>query len=364
MLAATMIQDDAFYRRVLDNLTFTALLFDASLCLSYVNSAGERLLGASARQLLGRPVDDLFPGSGQVRQLLGHVTASGETVTRRQLELDLPQGDRITADATATLMDGAGSEVLLELVPLDRFLRISRDASLVSQQDVARELMRGLAHEVKNPLGGLRGAAQLLERELDAAGKAALKEYTEVIIQEADRLQKLVDRMLGPSTRAEEQETNIHEVLERVRALVAAEAGPGVHVARDYDPSIPEVRADKGQLIQAVLNIARNAAQAVGAQGEIVFRSRILRNVTLGARRHRLAARIEIIDDGPGVPPELRDRLFYPMVTGRAEGTGLGLSIAQSLVQRHGGLIEFESAPGHTVFTILIPIDQASEEQS
>lgn len=355
MLALTRERNRDPQHRILENLNVAILLFDQQLRLRFVNSAGERLLEGSARQLVNSPVESLFVNAAPVNQLLSDALNTGESTTRRELILELVHGNRVTVDATvATITDGdAGTEVLLELIELDRFLRISRDEGLLSQQTVSRELIRGLAHEVKNPLGGLRGAAQLLAKQLD---DPELREYTDVIIKEADRLQTLVNRMLGPSTRHATRDTNIHEVLERVHSLVTAEVGERITLVRDYDPSIPDMQADREQLIQAVLNIVRNAAQAIDGFGEIVLRTRILRKYFIGTKRYRLVAKVEIIDDGPGIPKELQDKVFFPMVTGRAEGTGLGLSIAQSLVQQHHGLIECTSSPGHTVFTLLIPL--------
>jgi two-component system nitrogen regulation sensor histidine kinase GlnL len=223
------------------------------------------------------------------------------------------------------------------------------------QHQAARALVRGLAHEIKNPLGGLRGAAQLLERELP---DPALAEYTRVIIDEADRLQALVDRLLGPNRVPSYRRVNIHQVLERVRALVKAEAGQQLLIERDYDPSIPDLYGDADQLIQAVLNITRNAARALGTSGgKIILRSRVLRQLTLGSHRHRLVAQIEIEDDGPGIPEDLRHKIFYPMLSASAGGQGIGLSIAQSLVSQHGGLIELRSRPGQTVFTVFLPVE-------
>jgi two-component system nitrogen regulation sensor histidine kinase GlnL len=247
---------------------------------------------------------------------------------------------------------------LVELLQVDRHLRIAREENLIAQQSTARALVRGLAHEIKNPLGGLRGAAQLLERELP---DESLTEYTRIIIDEADRLQLLVDRMLGPNSLPNKRELNVHEVLERVRALVQGELPAAIRIQRDYDPSIPPLQADRDLLIQAVLNIVRNAVQALGESGVITLRTRTQRQFTIGSRRHRLVARLEIVDNGPGIPPELIEQIFYPMVTGRSDGTGLGLSIAQSLVNQHGGLIECASRPGETVFTLLLPLESKDE---
>jgi two-component system nitrogen regulation sensor histidine kinase GlnL len=246
------------------------------------------------------------------------------------------------------------SEYLMELLPVDRWLRITRDEQRVEQQEVTQEIMRGLAHEVKNPLGGLRGAAQLLEKELPSK---ELKEYTQVIISEADRLQALVNRILGPTGMPKVKEINIHEILERVRSLIKIEVNSGIKIHRDYDVSVPEVMVDPDMLIQAILNIARNACEALATSGNITFKTRVVRKYTIGHKRHKLVACIEVIDDGPGIAADIKDKIFFPMVTGRPEGSGLGLSISQALIQQHDGLIEVQSEPGKTVFSVVLPIN-------
>jgi len=244
------------------------------------------------------------------------------------------------------------------MAQVDHHMRITREENLLAQHNAARAVVRGLAHEIKNPLGGLRGAAQLLERELS---DESLKEYTSIIIGEADRLQNLLNRMLGPNTVPHKRPINIHQVLERVRGVVLAEVPVGVEIIRDYDPSIPDFNADPDQLIQALLNIVRNAVQAIDGSGEITLRTRVQRQFTIGQHRYKLAARVDVIDNGPGIPADMLESIFYPMVTTRPEGTGLGLSIAQSLVQQHDGLIECTSRPGRTVFTVLLPLEKAHE---
>ena len=245
------------------------------------------------------------------------------------------------------------------MVRIDRQIRITREEQLLQQQSATRALLRGLAHEVKNPLGGLRGAAQLLENEL---GDEELKEYTQIIIGEADRLQNLVDRMLGPNSLPRISQVNIHEVLEHVRNLVSVEAPQDVELVPDYDPSIPPISGDRDQLVQVILNIVRNAVHAVGHHGAIHLRSRVQRQYTIGQTRHKLVASVEVIDDGPGIADDIKEKIFFPMVSGKPEGTGLGLSIAQSLINQHGGLIECDSRPGQTKFTILLPVDIAEDD--
>ncbi len=346
-------------QRIIENLHTTVLLFDAGLNLRYINPAGEMLFAVSARRMVGSTAHLLFNDDGLVASLRAAL-ATGHPFTERELALNVAPRRHVTVDLTAIpLRDPrAGTELLVELNELDRQLRITREENLLAQTTATRTLLRGLAHEIKNPLGGLRGAAQLLERELHDDD---LKEYTNVIINEADRLQGLMNRMLGPNALPRRTPVNIHEVMERVRQLVRAESPAGVQLVSDYDPSIPELQADRDQLIQAILNLVRNAAQALRDRGTITLRTRTMRQYTIGQNHHKLVARIEVIDDGPGIPTDMVENIFLPMVTGRADGTGLGLPIAQSLINLHGGLIECESRPGRTVFTVLLPLSRDGE---
>ena len=351
-----MSQDKSAQYRVLDGMATALLLFDARLRLVYINPAGENLFSVSARHLLGQPFHALIEEDEELAEQMRRVLAEQHPLTRHEVALGLGNQPRDMFDVTALpLLDpGQPRELLMELHPVNRLLKIAREEGKQAQERTTREILRGLAHEVKNPLGGLRGAAQLLERQLESE---ELKEYTQVIIDEADRLQTLMDRMLGPRRLPDRQPLNVHSVLERVVRLIQAEERGGVRLERDYDPSIPEVQGDADQLVQAVLNIVRNARQAVDDErGRIVLRSRIERMCTIGRQRHALAARIEVIDNGPGIAEDMQERIFFPMVTGRAEGTGLGLSIAQNIVQQHDGIITVNSVPGRTVFTILLPI--------
>ena len=344
-------------QRVLDGLTTTVLLFDDKLLLRYINPAGEMMFEQSARHLLGLSLIELVQHRDDISSAKWEQDIhSGQSFTRHEVPLVLNNDIEVTVNLTVLpLKDGDDKgEYLLEMIPVDRWLRINRDETRTEQQEVTHEILRGLAHEVKNPLGGLRGAAQLLERELP---DAELKEYTKVIIDEADRLQALVNRILGPAGLPKVKEINVHEVLERVRSLIKIEVNEGVQIHRDYDPSVPEIHADPDMLIQAILNIARNACEALGESGNITFKTRVVRKYTIGHKRHKLVACIEVIDDGPGIPPDIREKIFFPMVTSRAEGSGLGLSISQSLIQQHDGLIECQSEPGHTVFSVILPIN-------
>ncbi len=355
-----MLQTD-LHQKILDNLNGAVALFGADLRLRYLNPAAEMLFGGSARQLLGMSFTDLIMPREPVIDQVREAVVSHHPFSKHEQVIDLFNGKEITADFTVTVLHSSfgESEVLIEITPIDRLLRITREDALVAQQVGTRELLRGLAHEIKNPLGGLRGAAQLLERELHSEEQ---KEYTRVIIDEADRLQKLVNRLLGPSGMPKKQDVSVHEILEYVRNIVLAEDIGDVALHRDYDPSIPDVKGDPDLLIQAMLNIVNNARQALGKQGNITIRTRVLRKFTIGQQQHRLVVKIDVIDDGPGIPADIKDKIFYPMVTGRAEGTGLGLSIAQRLIQQHGGLIECQSQPGHTVFSILLPLNNSSED--
>ncbi|MDF9391188.1 MULTISPECIES: nitrogen regulation protein NR(II) [Methylococcus] len=348
----------SFFRRILDNLGDGVLLFDNTLTLTYINMPGEMLLAVSARQVLGVRARLVLPCSEQpVEPDMRHALDTGISLTKRNVTLVHPLHVITVNLHISPITEDEASGVLVQVQQVDRHLRISMEEQLLAQQNAAKSLLKGLAHEIKNPLGGLRGAAQLLERELHDE----LREYTQIIIEESDRLQSLLDRMLGPNKLPQKAWLNIHRVLDRVTQLVQVEVPAGVRIVRDYDPSIPEIFGDADQLIQAILNIVRNAAQALGMHGRIIIRSRIDRQVTIGERRHRMAVKIDIIDDGPGIKPELLNHIFYPMVTGRAEGTGLGLSIAQGLINQHGGLIECSSVPGNTVFSIFLPLEEDHE---
>lgn len=345
----------ALHKRIIENLHTAVLLLDGDLRVEFMNPAAEMLFAVSASRFIGHQAQEVLIDR-DLSTALQQVLVSGTPITERELVLNLGYRPRVTIDLTAIpLSDNEGKEALLvEINQVDRQLRITREEGLLAQSNATRALVRGLAHEIKNPLGGLRGAAQLLERELN---NEELKEYTHIIISEADRLQALMNRMLGPNTLPRKRQLNIHEVVERVRQVVSAELAEEVTIRRDYDPSIPELYADADQLIQAIMNLVRNAAQAVDAHGEITLRTRTLRRYTIGHTLHKLVARIDVIDNGPGIAAEMRESLFLPMVTGRADGTGLGLPIAQSLINQNDGLIEWESRPGHTVFTVLLPIE-------
>ncbi|HEY4209899.1 MAG TPA: nitrogen regulation protein NR(II) [Steroidobacteraceae bacterium] len=345
---------------LIDALSTGIVMLDAQLCAIYANVAAQDLLAFSLNKARGRPFGDFLQDTTGFTALLRRVLETGEVIADREIAVrPLGARDTRTLDVTITPLEGqiTGTHLLLELADTTQRQRISRENDLLARLDGSRLMVRQLAHEIKNPLGGLRGAAQLLERELQ---EADLREYTRVIIGEADRLAALVDSMNGPSRAPQKGLINVHEICEHVYHLLRAEAPAAVSVERDYDPSLPNSMLDRHQMIQALLNVARNALQAIGDSGRIVLRSRALSNVSIGPARHRLVASLQVEDNGPGVPPALRSSIFYPLVTGRANGTGLGLAVAQELVTRNGGLIEFESEPGLTVFTLLLPLGEAT----
>jgi two-component system nitrogen regulation sensor histidine kinase GlnL len=363
MLAEECPVSNEYTRRVLDALTVAVVVLDRDLRLVFMNPAAEMLFALSFRQARGAAFQDLATGTEALSAGLRLCLSSGHPYTERELPLLLPGEGPITVDCTVSALwdqDSGPAELLVEMRQVDRQLRIHREEHLIAQHNTVRALLRNLAHEVKNPLGGLRGAAQLLEREFN---DDALKEYTRIIIREADRLRNLVDRMLVPAQLPARGPVNIHEVLERVRSLVQVEGEHGVRIERDYDPSIPALLGDADQLIQAVLNIVRNAVQALDQQGVITLRTRVKRQYTIGHQRHKLVVCVDIIDNGPGIPKELLQQIFYPMISGRADGTGLGLSIAQTLVNQHGGLVECSSRPGETVFTLLLPLERCDGQK-
>ena len=345
--------------RGLELLSSAVLVLDGDLAIRYANPAAENLLSASLRTLSGRPLAQIFRFSASLQRALENAHHNNWSYTGQNIEWQRDNEAPLHLDCTVTPIEGDSGRLLLELRPIDQQIKASREERLIEQQQANRELIRNLAHEIKNPLGGIRGAAQLLEHELDGLpNAAALHEYTQVIIKEADRLQNLMQRLLSPHRAMHPASLNVHEILERVRSVLLAEFPRGLDIRRDYDTSLPEIIADREQLIQAFLNIARNAAQAMNGAGEIVLRTRAVRQVTLVKRRFRLAVAVQVIDNGPGIPDDIRERMFYPLVTGRDGGTGLGLTLAQSFVQQHHGSIDCDSRPGHTCFTILLPAER------
>jgi two-component system nitrogen regulation sensor histidine kinase GlnL len=323
----------------------------------FANAALEDALGISRRTIVGSHLPDSFTEPAHLQTALQGAGSNEFAALRYDAKLLRVGRELLPVHVIVTQTESA--DIIVELLPLEQQARQDREERLAEQAQANKELIRNLAHEIKNPLGGIRGAAQLLELELD---QPELSEYTQVIIHEADRLQSLVDRLLAPHRRPHVVgDVNIHEVCERVRSLILAEFPRGLEVVRDYDTSIPEFRGDREQLIQALINIAHNAAQALVdriSQGDaqIIFRTRVARQSTFGKQRYRLALELHVIDNGPGVPDSIKDRIFYPLVSGREGGSGLGLTLAQTFVQQHHGLIECDSVPGRSDFKILIPL--------
>jgi two-component system, NtrC family, nitrogen regulation sensor histidine kinase GlnL len=342
--------------RALDLLATAVLFLDDARRVVYANPAAENLFELSRRKFAGHTPAELFAACPALTAAIDKAIAGGASYTEQELELAPPGRAKLHLACTVSPVDAGEAALLLEFRHIDQQLKIAREERLREQQQANRELIRSLAHEIKNPLGGIRGAAQLLEGELD---RPALVEYTQVIIAEADRLRALVNRLLAPHRTPAYRPINVHEVLVRVKGVVQAEF-PVIPIVCDFDSSLPDVEADYEQLMQAALNIVRNAAQALSgspvAAPSIRLVTRIARGVTLAQRRHRLAVAIAIEDNGPGVPEGIRDRIFFPLVSGREGGSGLGLTIAQTLIAQHGGTIECTSAPGHTAFTVLLPL--------
>jgi len=341
--------------------TMVALIEPSGRCL-FVNAAFEEVLGLSRRSLFDDSIFDWFVEPAVLQEVVSGVANNEYATSRLQSELrrhlHVTSGEPLAVQVIVTRME-LTDYLLIELVEVEQQTRQDREERALEQGQANKELIRNLAHEIKNPLGGIRGAAQLLQMELESK---SLTEYTQVIIHEADRLQALVDRLLAPHRRPHlVGDVNIHEVCERVRSLILAEFPKGLKVWRDYDTSLPDFRGDREQLIQAVLNIAHNAAQALAdriqeGDAKLTLRTRVARRVTINRQLHRLALVLHIEDNGPGIPEAIRDRIFYPLVSGREGGSGLGLTLAQTFVQQHQGTIECESEPGRTVFKILIPL--------
>jgi two-component system nitrogen regulation sensor histidine kinase GlnL len=338
------------------------MLLDEDELVRYMNPSAENLFGLSSRNAEGAPIDTLFESSSVLTSAIGYARHNNCSYSEYDLTLSTNGHGAVHLSCTVTPVEAnpafAAGGFLIEFRQIEQQLKIAREERMLDQSQANRELIRNLAHEIKNPLGGIRGAAQLLDRELERPG---LHEYTQVIMKEADRLQLLMDRLLTPHRLPQPSQVNIHEVLERVRSVILAEFS-GILLHRDYDTSLPTIEGDREQLIQATLNIARNAAQAISAhppqreRGEIRLTTRVVRQVTLARRRYRHAIDVRIIDNGPGIPESLRERIFYPLVSGREGGSGLGLTLAQNFISQHHGTVTFESFPGKTFFSILLPV--------
>jgi two-component system nitrogen regulation sensor histidine kinase GlnL len=348
-------------QKILDFLDNSIICVDQELKVRQANATAEAFFDTSESIMTGKSFPDLFSRK-EPNSILTSVESSrrhSHRVTEHEATLILADGRQLYADYTIHPVSNnqGANNLLVEIHPLDRHLEMARVDQRLTQQIASQQLSRGLAHEIKNPLGGIRGAAQLLEGEID---NPDLAEYIEVIIREADRLQALVNSMLGPNRKLEKESLNILEVLEHVRSIVLAEFGAGIAIMRDYDPSIPGIYADRHQLIQAMLNIVRNAAQAVGQPGSITIKTRLSTYHTILNKRYNHILQIDVIDDGPGIAPDLLNNIFLPMVSDKADGSGLGLPIAQQIITGHDGIIQCHSTPGRTEFTILLPLEEST----
>ncbi|KXW55985.1 PAS domain-containing sensor histidine kinase [Ferrovum sp. PN-J185] len=341
--------------RGLDLITTAVVVLNKEFNIVFINTAAEDLFAVSRKNILGYRLDSVL---ADIERLLEDCSLSFEKkmgFIEHEWTFHSTAHDKYVLTCTGTPLEDSVN-ILLEFRPINQRAKIEKEEKIIQDQEVNRQLIRNLAHEIRNPLGGIKGAAQLLEKELD---QVELREYTEVIKNEAGRLQLLLDRMLSPNSRLHQTAPlNIHEVLERVRSVTLAEFPKRVSIQRDYDTSIPEFLADREQLIQAILNIVRNAAQAFQTQGTIKIQTRILRQITLAKKRFKLGIVVKIIDNGPGIPTSLQPRIFQPLVSGREGGTGLGLMLAQNLISQHYGMVEFESRPGFTCFDLILPITE------
>lgn len=355
------------HKRILDNLALAIFIVNEELCVQYLNPAAEEIIGTGSSHAINRSLREFIQDTdGDLFKHIQNSIERGHPITQREVCMKRIDGSDITIDCSITPMHTNGEEMtcMLEISQVDRMVKISREEHLLTEMQATQNMLRGLAHEIKNPLGGLRGAAQLLAGELN---DVSLQEYTDVIINEADRLRKLVDRMFGPNLTPSKKPINIHHVLEHIRHLALAETPTGVDFKVDYDPSIPDINADRDLLVQAILNIVRNAVRSVNSElntdsdakesDRVTLKTRVLRQYTLADVMHRLVVEVSVTDNGPGIKEELKSQIFFPMVSGSVGGTGLGLSISQNLIHLHDGLIEFDSAPGQTEFRVLLPLN-------
>ncbi len=348
--------NNQFSSSVLECITTSIVVLDEQLLIIYMNQSAETLFGITLGQVQHQPFKRIVLIGKKDKQALDSALINLKGFSVRESEFKLTYHGVARVDYTVTAnKDNQGLTMLsLEINQVDRRLKIMKEEALLSQQKTTKMLVRSLAHEIKNPLGGLRGAAQLLDYELDSD---ELKEYTAIIIKEADRLKNLMNRMLGPNSRPNFKRVNIHQITEQVRKLLLVDLPKNVSLKFDYDPSLPEINADSDRLVQAVLNIASNAIQAVTEGGLVIFKTRSLRNITIGKQCYRLVICLQVIDDGEGVAKEMQEKIFFPMVTTKTEGTGLGLSIAQSHINEHGGLIEYDRIDEQSIFSIILPIN-------
>lgn len=354
---------DSFYSSIVDYQSTAILLLNKQCELEYMNPAAEAIFSISSLRAMGLAFSSvLVDKNNEFYARMQNSINKEQSWTEHECLLRIPGNKEVTANVTINPVELADEEkVLVEIVILDRQLKILKESYLLKEHQATRSMLRGMAHEIKNPLGGLRGAAQLLEAELE---NNELTEYTSIIIKEADRLHKIVDRMLGPNMVPNKQLNNIHETLHHVYRLVSAEENKNIQFRIDYDPSIPMISFDRDLLVQAILNITRNAIRAVDDRGEIIFKTRVLRRYTINGTVHKLVACVSIIDNGLGISDDIAAKIFFPMVSGQTDGTGLGLAISQMLINQHDGLIEFESVAGLTEFRVMLPIDNGVSQQA
>lgn len=338
------------------------MLLDQHLLIVALNPAAENILGISQQRARGHSLLQLVDDEPEMRDILGRVAATGDHYANEmRLAATEANSEERIVDCRVSPIDAGDARLLVEITDVTRRAQISRENALLMQHGAGRQMIRQLAHEIKNPLGGIRGAAQLLERQL---GDKELREYTGVVISEADRLAGLADTLLGPTGPSIKTSANIHELLEHVLRLIEAEDHKHLTIRRDYDPGLPLLDLDRDQIVQALLNLVQNAVAALDGCGTLTLRSRAVTNFTIGNTRHRVIASVDIEDDGPGIPAGMQDSIFFPLVTSRPDGTGLGLPTAQELLSRHGGLIEFDSRPGRTVFSVRIPLQQPGNDDN
>lgn len=340
-----------------EHLATAIILLDEKSHVAYLNSAAENLFALGSKSLIGHPLQHIFTNTEQLATAMQHALTNNASYIEHHLTLGIPPHNKLHLRCTATPLQ-FNKHLLLEFHTIDRPLKLAREEQMLDQTQANRLLLRNFAHEIKNPLGGIRGAAQLLEYELE---KPSMREYTQVVIQESDRLVSLMEKLLTPQHKPNFSSLNIHEVLERVRSVVLAEFPKNISIQRDYDISLPELMGDKEQLIQTILNLVCNATQSMQGHGNIVLRTRISRQITLMKKRHRLAVAVQVIDNGPGIPTHLHDKIFYPLVSGRDNGHGLGLTLAQDFVSQHEGSIGFDSEPGRTCFTVMLPLKSSEQ---
>jgi two-component system nitrogen regulation sensor histidine kinase GlnL len=349
----------------LDLLATAIVIVDRELVVRFANPAAENLFELGSKSFVGNTIAEIFEHDRVLGAAIDYARANNCSYTEHDLKIGVPGRVKLHLSCTLSPVEIEGwvagwQGLLLEFRHIEQQIKIAREERLHDQSQANRELIRNLAHEIKNPLGGIRGAAQLLDHELERPG---LHEYTQVIMKEADRLQSLMDRLLTPHRLPQPAPLNIHEVLERVRSLILAEFPQGIAIRRDYDTSVPLLKGDKEQMIQIVLNIARNAAQAMKGSGQLKLKTRIARQVTLARKRYKHALVVQINDSGPGIADDMREKVFYPLVSGREGGSGLGLTLAQTFVTQHGGTITFDSQPGNTTFTLLLPINYSENDK-